>query len=80
MTAGDVRHEVVDVVNAQQEPADGQRSDTFSEYFAARDSWSAFLGSILLGAPALLFTLTLLFAPCVMAQADARCCRRVLSG
>ena len=37
----------------QQETA--KRSDTFSEYFASRDSSSAFLGSILLGAPALLF-------------------------
>jgi hypothetical protein len=39
----------------QQEPAEGKKSDTFSEYFAPRDSFSAFLGSILLGAPALLF-------------------------
>jgi Bacterial membrane protein YfhO len=37
----------------QQETA--SPADTFSEYFASRDSSSAFLGSILLGAPALLF-------------------------
>jgi hypothetical protein len=38
----------------EQEPADGKRSDTFSEYFS-RGSSAPFLGSILLGAPALLF-------------------------
>jgi hypothetical protein len=38
----------------QQEPADGKANDTFVEYLSPT-SWAAFLSSILLGAPAILF-------------------------
>jgi hypothetical protein len=38
-----------------QEPEPGKRADVFSEYFAGPANSTAFLGSILLGAPALLF-------------------------